>query len=436
MRWRGKRKSSNVEDRRNTRVSGLGSLGGGGGGGLLRLLPLVFKFLGFKGTAILALGVVGYGLFSGNLGNMLGGPGLQQGATTSMSTEPLRQTAEEKELVDFVSVVLADTEETWNTLFREKGQTYKEPRLVLFRDSVKSACGMAQSAMGPFYCPGDQQVYIDLGFYDQLKNRYKAPGDFAQAYVIAHEVGHHIQTLVGTSSKVHAARKKLSEVEGNKLSVRQELQADCLAGVWASHANSTRQLLEAGDVEEGLTAASAIGDDTLQKQATGYVSPDSFTHGSSAQRLKWFKIGMASGDMDSCDTFNNFNAATVPSSSLLKPVATPASKDSDDILAAFKNQRSDVQVQGKGIVSRLLPDDNEGSRHQKFILKLSTGQTVLVAHNIDLAAKIADLKKGDSIEYFGEYEWNEKGGLLHWTHDDPAGRHEDGWLKHKGKTYQ
>ena len=435
MRWRGKRKSSNVEDRRNTRVSGLGSLGGGGGG-MLRLLPVVFKFLGFKGTAILALAVVGYGLFSGNLGNMLAGLGLQQGATTSMSTEPLRETAEEKELVDFVSVVLADTEETWNTLFREKGKTYKEPRLVLFRDSVKSACGMAQSAMGPFYCPGDQQVYIDLGFYDQLKNRYKAPGDFAQAYVIAHEVGHHIQTLVGTSSKVHAARKKLSEVESNKLSVRQELQADCLAGVWASHANSTRQLLEAGDVEEGLTAASAIGDDTLQKQATGYVSPDSFTHGSAAQRVKWFKIGMASGDMDSCDTFNNFNAATVTSSSLLQPAVTQANKDSSDILAAFKNQRSDVQVQGNGIVSRLLRDDNEGSRHQKFILKLSTGQTVLVAHNIDLAPKIADLKKGDSIEYYGEYEWNEKGGLLHWTHDDPAGRHENGWLKHKGKTYQ
>ena len=434
MRWRGKRKSSNVEDRRNMRASGLGSLGGSGG--MLRLLPVVFKFLGFKGTAILALGVVGYGLYTGNLGNMLAGLGLQQGGTTSMSSEPLRQTAEEKELVDFVSVVLADTEETWNTLFRAKGKTYKEPRLVLFRDSVKSACGMAQSAMGPFYCPGDQQVYIDLGFYDQLKNRFKAPGDFAQAYVIAHEVGHHIQTLVGTSSKVQAARKKLSEVESNKLSVRQELQADCLAGVWASHANSGRQLLEAGDVEEGLTAASAIGDDTLQKQTTGYVSPDSFTHGSSAQRVKWFKIGMASGDMDSCDTFNNFNLATVTSSSLLKSAVTPASKGSSDILAAFKNQRSDVQVQGKAIVSRLLRDDNDGSRHQKFILKFSTGQSVLVAHNIDLAPKIADLKTGDSVEYYGEYEWNEQGGVLHWTHDDPAGRHEDGWLKHKGKTYQ
>ena len=303
MRWRGNRKSNNVEDRRGMRVSGGGGLGGGG---MLRLLPMVFKFLGFKGTVILVACVGAYGLFTGNLGNMLGGLGLQQGPTIGVSTEPIRETEEEKELVDFVSVILADTEETWTALFRQKGKTYQEPRLVLFRDAVKSACGMAQSAMGPFYCPGDQQVYIDLGFYDQLKNRFKAPGDFAQAYVIAHEVGHHIQTLLGTSGKVHAARNKLSKAEGNKLSVRQELQADCLAGVWANHANSTRQLLEVGDVEEGLTAASAIGDDTIQKQSQGYISPDSFTHGSAAQRVKWFKIGFESGDMDSCDTFNSF----------------------------------------------------------------------------------------------------------------------------------
>ncbi len=284
------------------RVSRLGGLRGAG---MLRLLPVVYRFLGFKGMVVLVVGIGAYGLLSGNLGNMLSGLGLQQSTTSSMPAEPLRESAEEKELVDFVSVVLADTEETWTTLFRQQGKTYQEPRLVLFRDSVKSACGMAQSAMGPFYCPGDQQVYIDLGFYDQLKHRFKAPGDFAQAYVIAHEVGHHIQTLVGTSAKVNAARDKLSKAEGNKLSVRQELQADCLAGVWANHANSTRQLLEAGDVEEGLAAASAIGDDTLQKQSQGYASPDSFTHGSSAQRVKWFKIGLASGDMDSCDTFNN-----------------------------------------------------------------------------------------------------------------------------------
>jgi predicted metalloprotease len=302
MRWQGKRKSSNVEDRRSMRVSGRSGSGGSGG---LRLLPVVFKFLGFKGTAILVVCLGAYGLFTGNLGNMLSLLGLQQGTTVTESAGPVRETAEEKELVDFVSVILADTEETWTTLFREKGRTYQEPHLVLFRDYVKSACGMAQSAMGPFYCPGDQKVYIDLGFYDQLKNRFKAPGDFAQAYVIAHEVGHHIQTLVGTSSKVHAARSKLNETEGNRLSVRQELQADCYAGVWAHHANNTRQLLEVGDVEEGLTAASAIGDDTLQKQSRGYVSPDTFTHGSSAQRMKWFKIGLAEGDIDKCNTFSN-----------------------------------------------------------------------------------------------------------------------------------
>ena len=305
MRWRGRRKSSNVEDRRSMRASGLGGLGRGGGG-LLRLLAMVFKFLGVKGTLILLVCVGAYGFFTGNLGNMLGGLGLQQGTETHMSTEPLQETAEEKELVEFVSVILADTEETSTALFRQQGRTYQEPRLVFFRGSVKSACGMAQSAMGSFYCPSDRQVYIDLGFYDQLKNRFKAPGDFAQAYVIAHEVGHHIQTLAGISDKVHAARNRLSEVEGNKLSVRQELQADCLAGVWASHANSERQLLEAGDIEKGLNAASAIGDDTLQKQSQGYISPDSFTHGSSEQRVKWFKIGLASGNMDNCDTFNNY----------------------------------------------------------------------------------------------------------------------------------
>jgi len=285
------------------RAPGSGSLGGSGG--MLRLLPMAFKFLGVKGTLILLVCVGAYGLFTGNLGNLLGGIGLQQDTTVSRPAVTFHETAEEKELVDFVSVILADTEDTWTTLFRQKGRTYKQPRLVLFRDSVDSACGMAQSAMGPFYCPGDQQVYIDLGFYDQLKNRFKAPGDFAQAYVIAHEVGHHIQTLLGISSQVHAARRKLSKAEGNQLSVRQELQADCLAGVWANHANNTRQLLEVGDLEEGLAAASAIGDDTLQKRSQGYVSPDSFTHGSSAQRVKWFKIGLESGDMASCDTFNN-----------------------------------------------------------------------------------------------------------------------------------
>ena len=302
MRWRGNRKSSNVEDRRGMRPSGTGA---SGGNVLLQLLPVVFRFLGFKGTAILVLCIGAYGFFTGNLGHILGKVGLIQDTTTQITSQPFQETAQEKELVDFVSVILADTEETWTTLFRQRGMTYQAPRLVLFRDAVKSACGMAQSATGPFYCPGDQQIYIDLGFYDQLKNRFKAPGDFAQAYVIAHEVGHHIQNLVGISGKVHAARNKLSKTDANWLSVRQELQADCLAGVWAHHANKARQLLEAGDLEEGLTAASAIGDDTLQKQSQGYVRPDSFTHGSSEQRVKWFKTGFESGDIDRCDTFSN-----------------------------------------------------------------------------------------------------------------------------------
>ncbi len=442
MRWRGNRKSRNVEDRRNQRSSGFSGLGGlgGGRGGMLRFLPLAFRFLGFKGTAILGLAIVGYGMVSGNLGSMLG---FQQGTNTNQtSNTPIEQTAEEKELVEFVSVVLADTEETWHTLFKQKGKTYKEPKLVLFRGAVKSACGMAESATGPFYCPADQQLYIDLAFFSQLKNRFKAPGDFAQAYVIAHEVGHHIQTLLGISSQVHKARRGLSETEGNKLSVRQELQADCLSGVWANHANNTRQLLEHGDIEEGLRAATAIGDDTLQKQSRGYVTPDSFTHGSAAQRVKWFKIGLASGDMDDCDTFNNFNAQA-PSKFQLPKIADAktsnktSSYSSDDIiLSAFTNQRSDLQVKGTGIVSRTLRDDNEGSRHQKFILKLNNGQSLLVAHNIDLAPRIDDLRAGDRIDFYGEYEWSEQGGVLHWTHHDPRGRHKDGWLKHKGKTYR
>jgi uncharacterized protein len=304
MRWRENRKSSNVEDQRNMSASGQGD-SGGGNSSMLRVLPIIFKLLGFKGTIILVVCVGAYSYFTGNMDNMLGILGFHQRTATRMSSAPLRETAAEKELADFVSVILADTEDTWTALFRKKGRTYKEPHLVLFRGSVKSACGMAQAATGPFYCPSDQKVYIDLGFYDQLKNRFKAPGDFAQAYVIAHEVGHHVQNLVGISRKVHEAQNKLSKADSNKLSVRQELQADCFAGVWANHADRARKLLEEGDVEEGLTAASAIGDDTLQKQAKGYVSPDSFTHGSSAQRVKWFKIGLGTGEMDNCNTFKN-----------------------------------------------------------------------------------------------------------------------------------
>jgi len=303
MRWRGNRKSDNVEDRRNQQISGVAGMGRGGG--ILRLLPMVFKVLGVKGTLILAVCVGGYGLATGNLGTMLSmlSGFSQSSGTPSALNKPFQESTSEKEQVEFVAVILADTETTWANLFQEQGRTYQEPRLVLFRDAVKSACGMAQSAMGPFYCSGDQQIYIDLAFYEQLQNRFKAPGDFAQAYVIAHEVGHHVQNLLGISQKVHLAQSKLSKIEANKLSVLQELQADCFAGVWANHANSARHLLEAGDIDEGLTAASAIGDDTLQKQSQGYVSPDSFTHGSSVQRVKWFKMGLASGAMASCDTF-------------------------------------------------------------------------------------------------------------------------------------
>jgi len=299
MRWKGRRGSDNIEDRRGMSApSGVG--GFGGGGGLLNLLPMVFKLLGVKGTLIAVLAIGAYGLLSGNLGEMLGG---SDTATEEQSRAPLQQSAAEKELVDFVSVVLADTEETWHDLFRQRGGQYQEPTLVLFRGAVRSACGLGQAAMGPFYCPGDQKVYIDLAFYSDLKNRFKAPGDFAQAYVIAHEVGHHVQTLLGISQQVQQAKRGLSEVEQNRLTVRQELQADCFAGIWAHHADRARQLLESGDVEEGLTAASAIGDDRLQKQAKGYVTPDAFTHGTSAQRVKWFTTGLQSGGLKSCDTF-------------------------------------------------------------------------------------------------------------------------------------
>lgn len=299
MKWRGRNKSNNIIDRRNTRMSGIS---GARGGGLLRLLPLVFRFLGLKGTLLLIAGVGIYALLTGNLQNLLAVVGLQSPTTVS-STEPLQQTAEEKQLADFVSVVLADTETTWTALFKQNGKRYQEPKLVLFRGAVQSACGTAQSAIGPFYCPADQQVYIDLGFFNQLEKQLNAPGDFAQAYVIAHEVGHHVQTLLGISQQVYNARRNASEVEANKLSVLQELQADCFAGIWAHYADNTRQMLEDGDIEEGLQAASAIGDDTLQKQSQGYVSPDSFTHGSAAQRVQWFKTGFNSGKIDSCDTF-------------------------------------------------------------------------------------------------------------------------------------
>ena len=262
---------------------------------------MVFRFLGFKGAVVVALGFLGYTYFTGgDLSTLLGGS-----PTSKTVSQPVEQSADEKNLVEFVSVVLADTEDTWHLLFKQEGKNYVEPELVLFRDAVKSACGLSQSAMGPFYCPADQKVYIDLSFYRDLKQRHQAPGDFAQAYVISHEIGHHVQTLLGISQRVSKAKQGVGKTAANSLSVKQELQADCFAGVWAHHADRMHDLLEAGDVEEGLTAASAIGDDRLQKQSQGYVVPESFTHGSSEQRVRWFKVGLENGSIDACDTFKS-----------------------------------------------------------------------------------------------------------------------------------
>jgi predicted metalloprotease len=210
-------------------------------------------------------------------------------------------------MADFVSVVLADTEDTWNKLFRQNGENYVEPTLVLYSGAVESACGFARSAVGPFYCPADQKVYIDLSFYEDLKTRHQAPGDFAQAYVIAHEVGHHVQNQLGISDRVRAMQRRVRQGEANQLSVRLELQADCFAGIWAHHADRSRQILEQGDVEEALNAASSIGDDRLQRRSQGYVVPEAFTHGSSAQRVRWFKRGIQTGNPEQCNTFEVAN---------------------------------------------------------------------------------------------------------------------------------
>jgi predicted metalloprotease len=275
---------------------------GAGGGGIVRLLPLVFRVLGFKGTLIAIVLVVGYSYFSGDLQRFLGDGGLERSQSGS-GNQQVKQSTAEKQLVEFVSAVLADTEDSWNELFRQAGKSYREPQLVLFRQAVATACGTGSAQIGPFYCPADKKVYLDLSFFDELKSRHGAPGDFAQAYVIAHEIGHHVQTLIGISAKVHKAKKSSSQVEANRLSVKQELQADCYAGIWAHDARRSRQILEPGDIEEGLAAASAIGDDRLQKQARGYVTPDSFTHGSSEQRVAWFKKGLSEGTLKACDTF-------------------------------------------------------------------------------------------------------------------------------------
>ena len=283
MRWREGTRSENIEDRRSAR----GSAGAAGGVGLIGLIAIVLIGM--------ALGM--------DPVDLLQSTDLSSISTNQQSTVPDEQ---QNQLADFVSLVLGDTENTWSLIFRDEfGQTYTKPRLVLFSGSVDSACGMASSATGPFYCPGDQKVYLDLDFFTELQDRFGAPGDFAQAYVIAHEVGHHVQNLEGTLQKVDRKRNQVSEKEANKLSVALELQADCYSGVWANRASKRDLILDPGDLEEGLNAASAIGDDRLQKQAQGYVVPDSFTHGSSAQRVSWFRKGMESGDLADCDCFTH-----------------------------------------------------------------------------------------------------------------------------------
>lgn len=278
MRWQGRQGSSNIEDRRGVRFGRAGGIGIG-----TIVLALIAIYFGQDPSVVLQ--------------------GVQPSAPTSQEG-PYQETPEEAQSREFVSVVLADTEETWGQIFSDAGRTYEQPKLVLFSGAVESACGFAQAAVGPFYCPGDHKVYIDLSFYQELQNRFGAPGDFAQAYVVAHEIGHHVQTLLGISERNMAARQQAGEAEANALSVRQELQADCFAGIWAHNADRSRQLLEQGDIEEGLNAAAAIGDDRLQKRAGGYIAPESFTHGSSEQRVRWFKRGYETGSVQACDTFN------------------------------------------------------------------------------------------------------------------------------------
>lgn len=291
MKWEGNRESDNVDDRRNEGGSGFG-------GGLLG-----GRSIGI-GTVVVAL-LAGwiFGINPLTILSLLSGGGGSPSAQVQQQAPAQKPPADDR-MAAFVSTVLADTEDVWKDVFAKSGGTYQEPRLVLFRGATQTACGQGQAAMGPFYCPGDQRVYIDLGFYETLKNRLGAPGDFAQAYVIAHEVGHHVQNLLGISAKMDQMRGRVSTADYNTLSVKLELQADCFAGVWANHAQSARQILEQGDVEEAMNAAAKIGDDALQRSGGGAVVPESFTHGTSAQRQRWFDAGLKNGSIQTCDTFS------------------------------------------------------------------------------------------------------------------------------------
>jgi predicted metalloprotease len=288
MKWEGNRESDNVEDVR-------GDGGGGGGGGF----NLGGRSIGIGSIAIALVASYFFGISPMTVLSMLNGGG----GGAPIQSAPAPHAPATDRTTRLVSTVLADTEDTWTQLFSERNATYVKPKLRIFSGTTPTACGTGQTAAGPFYCPGDQKVYIDLAFYKLMQDRFHVASDFAQAYVIAHEVGHHVQNLVGTMAKVDAARERASKSQANALSVRVELQADCYAGVWAFHANQSRSILESGDVESALAAATAIGDDALQKQAQGYVVPDSFTHGTSEQRVRWFKKGIDSGQMASCNTF-------------------------------------------------------------------------------------------------------------------------------------
>ena len=285
MRWQGRKQSDNIEDRR----------GAGGGGGF----PGGRGGMGIGGIIIV---LVGYFVFGVDLTGMVGGNTTPSAQVANQPAGPVKQTGEEAQLRELSSVVLASTEESWASYFQKHGATYREPKMVLYRGATSTACGTGQSAMGPFYCPADEKVYLDLAFYDDMKNQLGAEGDFAFAYVIAHEVGHHVQNLLGINQKVSQAQRSSSKKQANQLSVALELQADCFAGVWGQHVQK-QGLLEIGDVEKAMNAAAAVGDDRLQQQATGRVVPDSFTHGSSEQRMQWFNRGFQSGDPAQCNTF-------------------------------------------------------------------------------------------------------------------------------------